>query len=85
VVYAAWDDWSFPLHTGDFGGTLTRVVWVLLGLSPLMLAVTGATMYVIRLRKRAKRRRRPDDAPGSTDEGAPRRSGADVKLASNKV
>ena len=20
-----WDDWSFPLHTGDFGGTLTRV------------------------------------------------------------
>jgi len=21
-----WDDWSFPLHTGDFGGTTTRVL-----------------------------------------------------------
>jgi uncharacterized iron-regulated membrane protein len=85
VFDQAWDDWSFPLHTGDFGGTLTRVVWVLLGLSPLVLAVTGATMYVIRLRKRAKRRRRPDDAPDSTGEGTPRRFGTDVNLGGNNV
>ena len=22
VFDQAWDDWSFPLHTGDFGGTV---------------------------------------------------------------
>lgn len=56
VFDQAWDDWSFPVHTGDFGGTLTRVAWVLLGLSPLVLGITGVTMYLIRLRKRSKRR-----------------------------
>lgn len=56
VFDQAWDDWSFPVHAGDFGGTFTRVIWVLLGLSPLVLAITGLTMYLIRLRKRRRRR-----------------------------
>jgi uncharacterized iron-regulated membrane protein len=51
-----WDDWSFPLHTGDFGGSLTRVVWTALALSPLALGTTGVLMYLIRRRKRARRR-----------------------------
>lgn len=42
VFDQAWDDWSFPVHTGDFGGTITRVLWVGLGLSPLVLGVTVA-------------------------------------------
>ena len=50
-----WSDWSFPLHTGDFGGTATRAVWVVIGVSPIALGITGITMYVIRRRKRAKR------------------------------
>ena len=50
-----WSDWSFPLHTGDFGGTTTRAVWVVIGLSPIALGITGITMYVIRRRKRARR------------------------------
>jgi uncharacterized iron-regulated membrane protein len=55
VFDQAWDDWSFPLHTGDFGGTATRVLWVGLGLSPLVLGVTGITMNLVRRGKRKKR------------------------------
>ena len=51
-----WDDWSFPLHTGDFGGTLTRVLWTGLALTPIALGTTGLLMYLIRRRKRARRR-----------------------------
>ena len=51
----AWDDWNFPLHTGDFGGTVTRVLWVAVGLSPIILAVTGLTMQLVRRRKRKRR------------------------------
>jgi uncharacterized iron-regulated membrane protein len=55
VFDQAWDDWSFPLHAGDFGGPVTRVLWFLLGLSPLVLGVTGLLMQLIRRRKRARR------------------------------
>ncbi len=58
VYDQAWDDWSFPLHTGDFGGSATRVLWTVLGLSPLVLATTGVIMYMIRLQKRRRRSRR---------------------------
>ena len=51
-----WDDWSFPLHTGDFVDTPTRLLWTVLSLAPVALGVTGIIMYVIRLRKRARRR-----------------------------
>jgi len=54
VFDQAWDDWSFPLHTGDFLGTATRVAWVFIGLSPLVLGATGITMNLVRRSKRAK-------------------------------
>jgi uncharacterized iron-regulated membrane protein len=54
-----WDDWSFPLHTGDWGGPVTRIVWVLIGVSPIVLGATGVTMYVVRRSKRS-RRSQPD-------------------------
>ncbi len=63
VFDQAWDDWSFPLHTGDFGGAATRVVWTLVGLSPLVLAFTGVVMNLVR---RQKRRRRRPFAPTAT-------------------
>ena len=56
VFGQVWDDYSFPLHAGDVGGTATRVLWVVFALSPLGLGGTGLTMHLIRRRKRARRR-----------------------------
>ena len=42
----------FPLHNGSFGGLPTRILYVLVGLSPTILFITGFTMY--RLRRRSK-------------------------------
>jgi uncharacterized iron-regulated membrane protein len=62
----AWDDWSFPLHTGDWGGTTTRVVWTAAAMAPIVLAVTGSWMWLIRRKKRkraAERKKQRAEAP----------------------
>jgi uncharacterized iron-regulated membrane protein len=61
----AWDDWSFPLHTGDWGRTITRVVWTGLAITPLVPGGTGLTMWLIRRSERRKRvRTKPaEDTP----------------------
>lgn len=50
------------LHFGDFAGLASRVVWCLVGLSPLLLSVTGLYLWYRRREKRraarVKRRRR---------------------------
>lgn len=38
------------LHFGYFGGLLSKIIWCVLGLSPLWLALTGLYMYLIRKR-----------------------------------
>jgi uncharacterized iron-regulated membrane protein len=38
-------DWVAPLHVGSFGGTAIRVAWLILGLSPPFLFVTGFIMW----------------------------------------
>ena len=46
-------DWVAPLHVGSFGGTGVRVAWLILGLAPPLLFVTGFIMWwsrVVRLR-----------------------------------
>jgi len=35
----------FPLHTGTFGGLPTRILWVVVGLSPVLLGVSGYLMW----------------------------------------
>jgi uncharacterized iron-regulated membrane protein len=43
------------LHFGYFGGMLTRILWCIVGLMPLILALTGLYMYLLRTRtKRSK-------------------------------
>ncbi|MCX6367483.1 MAG: PepSY domain-containing protein [Armatimonadetes bacterium] len=37
--------WAIPVHFGLIGGMATRVLWVLLGLVPVVLAVTGALQW----------------------------------------
>lgn len=41
----------FPLHNGAFGGIATRILYVFVGLSPIVLFLTGLTMYWLRRRK----------------------------------
>jgi uncharacterized iron-regulated membrane protein len=53
VFDQAWSDLQFPLHAGDFAGTSSRLVWFVVGLSPLILAVTGVVMWWVR-RKRVR-------------------------------
>ena len=40
--------WMSPLHVGNFGGTGVRVAWLVLGLAPPMLFVTGFIMWGVR-------------------------------------
>jgi uncharacterized iron-regulated membrane protein len=42
-------DWVGPLHVGSFGGNSVRVAWLVLGLSPPMLFVTGFLMWWTRV------------------------------------
>lgn len=40
-----------PMHYGTFGGNLTRILYVFVGLSPTILFVTGLVMYRLRRRR----------------------------------
>ncbi|MBB1269030.1 PepSY domain-containing protein [Shewanella sp. SR44-3] len=41
------------LHFGYFGGMLTRILWCIVGLMPLILALTGTCMYILRKKRAA--------------------------------
>lgn len=41
--------WVVPLHVGNFGGTAIRMAWLVLGLAPPLLFVTGFIMWWIRV------------------------------------
>lgn len=43
------------LHFGSFGGMISRIIWCILGLSPVLLSITG--LYVWLGRKRARRKK----------------------------
>lgn len=47
-----WEDWSLPLHGGDFLGNTSRWVWLLVGLSPVVLSGTGVTVWWVRRKRR---------------------------------
>ena len=51
VFDQAWSDLQFPAHAGDFAGTSSRLVWFVVGISPIALVVTGVVMWWVR-RKR---------------------------------
>jgi uncharacterized iron-regulated membrane protein len=55
--------WVVPLHVGNFGGLPVRVAWLVLGLSPPLLFVTGFAMWWTRVvRPRWSASRRPEAA-----------------------
>lgn len=41
--------WVAPLHVGSFGGFGVKLVWLVLGLAPALLAVTGIIMWWTRV------------------------------------
>lgn len=67
VASRAYDDWAYEMHIGTFAGTTTKWIWVLLGLSPLVLGVTGTRMWLIR---RGKRNRRGASRSAATGDAA---------------
>jgi uncharacterized iron-regulated membrane protein len=57
-----WEDWSFAAHAGTPVGWIPRTIWIAFGLTPLLLAVTGTWMWLIRRRKRRAKRDRAGPA-----------------------
>ncbi|MDR6984993.1 putative iron-regulated membrane protein [Rheinheimera pacifica] len=43
--------WLIPLHFGEFGGIITRILWFIGGFLPLLLFITGIKMWLNRRRK----------------------------------
>jgi uncharacterized iron-regulated membrane protein len=48
----------YPLHFGTFGGNFTRILWIILGIAPAILYVSGLLMWWNRSILPALRRRR---------------------------
>ncbi|WP_426574739.1 PepSY-associated TM helix domain-containing protein [Aquihabitans sp. McL0605] len=82
VATRAYDDWASDVHFGTFGGLTTEVLWVLLGLGPLVLAVTGTAMWFTRRNKRRARAAAdfgaapPPDLDDPDDPSPPQPTGA---------
>jgi len=58
--------WIYYLHFGNFAGWKTKTLWVVLGLLPVVLFVTGAIMWWNRVLSPAARRlRRTEDSPAA--------------------
>ena len=47
-VQRALDEWAAELHFGTFGGIGVQLLWFLVGLGPVVLAVTGVVMWINR-------------------------------------
>jgi uncharacterized iron-regulated membrane protein len=63
--------WIYYLHFGNFAGWKTKTLWVVLGLLPVFLFVTGAIMWWNRVLSPAARRSREARIPaGSIDAAA---------------
>ena len=41
--------WAGPLHIGNFGGVGVKLVWLVTGLAPALLAVTGLILWWTRV------------------------------------
>jgi uncharacterized iron-regulated membrane protein len=64
----AMEDWSYRVHFGTFAATPGRLLWLLVGISPVVLGVTGTVMWFSRRNKRRARldRSTTDDDPPPT-------------------
>ena len=44
--------WAYTVHFGDFGGLATNLLWMVLGLIPAILTITGYLMWWNRVLKK---------------------------------
>lgn len=56
------DEWGYPIHAGLPVNGWWRLLWLVLGLTPLLLAITGVTTWVMRRRMGRRRRRQTSPA-----------------------
>lgn len=56
VTAGFWQNWTGPLHMGNAVGWIPRLGWVAFGLTPLLLAATGVTTWLMRRRLRRRKR-----------------------------
>ena len=56
-IWALIDDSTRKLHFGYFAGIWSKIVWCIIGLSPLILAISGLVMYLLRTRKQGRTQR----------------------------
>ena len=64
-------NWAGAIHMGTLVGWLPRTGWILFGLTPLLLAVTGTVTWVMRRRMGRRKKRRGRDRDGGSGPGAP--------------
>jgi uncharacterized iron-regulated membrane protein len=57
VSQTIWEEWNFALHAGVPFNPGWRSAWLVFGLAPLLLAITGITTWLIRRRGRRRKRR----------------------------
>ncbi len=53
-----WQDWNFPMHSGWIVGPWWRIIWLVFGLVPLLLAITGLSTWFYKRGLRKRRRAR---------------------------
>lgn len=57
-VLRKFDDTTRKLHFGYFAGIWSKVVWCIVGLSPVLLMLTGLVMFIFRRKPRMRRESR---------------------------
>lgn len=60
TAQSLWDGWSYPAHAGYIVNGWWRLIWMLFALSPVLLAITGISTWLVRrtTKKNQKRFRR---------------------------